>query len=374
LGSGFFGSVIANLSAIALNIPVLVLEKREHIGGNSFSYDDPDTGIQIHKYGTHVFHTSNQRVWDFVNQFTSFNNFQLNVWSNSAGTTYSMPINLNTINQAFGGSFSPQEAKEMIRLDSLKNGAEFEGEPSNLREKAIQLVGVRLYELLLEGYTKKQWQTDPTQLPAEIITRLPVRYNFNNRYFSDTYEGIPVGGYGQLFKNMLTHNQIEVRTSTDFFSVRGEIRKDDLVIYTGPIDRYFNYSHGALKWRTIDLELETLPLGDFQGCALMNFADESVPYTRIHEFRHLHPEKRNLVKKTVIAKEFSRWATGNDEPYYPVNTAEDRTKLAHYRQLIKSEERVIFGGRLGSYQYLDMHMAIASAINTFENQVSPCFK
>jgi UDP-galactopyranose mutase len=248
------------------------------------------------------------------------------------------------------------------------------GEARNLEEKAISLIGRPLYEAFIRGYTAKQWQTDPRDLPAEIISRLPVRYTYDNRYFNDTYEGLPVDGYTAWLERMADHPSIEVRLDTDFFD-----HKDDLVgrlpvIYTGPVDRYFDYVEGELGWRTLDFEQEVVPTGDYQGTSVMNYADTDVPFTRIHEFRHFHPERDYPREATVIMREYSRFADRGDEPYYPINTSEDRKRLLAYRDLAKGEDGVVFGGRLGSYKYLDMHMAIGSALSRWDNVIKPHFE
>ena len=373
VGSGLFGLTIAERVASQLGRRVLVLERRQHIGGNAFSEVDPDTGIEVHRYGAHLFHTSNQRVWDYVRCFTDFTGYQHRVFSIYQGQTYSLPINLGTICQYFGRSFTPQEAR---RLVAEQAGEMASREVTNLEDKAITLIGRPLYEAFVRGYTRKQWQTDPARLPAEVITRLPVRYTFDNRYFTDTYEGLPVDGYTAWLSRMADHPGISVRLDADYFDVRYELPPGVPTVYTGPIDRYFDYEAGELGWRTLDFEREVLPIGDFQGTSVMNYADEAVPYTRIHEFRHFHPERAYPDDRTVIVREYSRFADKGDEPYYPINTSEDRAKLARYRTLAVQEgrqRRVLFGGRLGTYKYLDMHMAIASALNMFENRLRPFF-
>ncbi|MGH3322056.1 MAG: UDP-galactopyranose/dTDP-fucopyranose mutase family protein, partial [Streptosporangiaceae bacterium] len=243
----------------------------------------------------------------------------------------------------------------------------------NLEEKAISLVGRPLYEAVIRGYTAKQWQTDPRDLPAGIITRLPVRYTFDNRYFNDTYEGLPVDGYTPWLQRMADHPNVEVRLNTDFFDLRPDILGNVPVVYTGPLDQYFAYAEGELGWRTLDFEIEVKPTGDYQGTSVMNYADEDIPYTRIHEFRHFHPERDYPTDKTVIMREYSRFAKRGDEPYYPINTAEDRERLRSYRDMAKREPDVLFGGRLGTYKYLDMHMAIASALTMYDNRLRPHF-
>jgi UDP-galactopyranose mutase len=374
VGSGFFGLTIAERVAGQLGKRVLVLERRRHIGGNAYSEPEPQTGIEVHKYGAHLFHTSNKRVWDYVNQFTDFTGYRHRVFAMHNGQAYQFPMGLGLVSQFFGRYFSPAEARELI----AGQASEIEtGDAQNLEEKAISLIGRPLYEAFVKGYTQKQWQTDPKKLPAGNITRLPVRYTFNNRYFNDTYEGLPADGYTAWLKNMAADERIEVRLDTDWFDVRDELRAanpDAPVVYTGPLDRYFDYADGRLGWRTLDFEVEVVPTGDFQGTAVMNYNDLDVPYTRIHEFRHFHPERDYPTDKTVIMREFSRFASDDDEPYYPINTEADRALLAAYRDRARAETaaaKVLFGGRLGTYQYLDMHMAIASALNMYDNVLVP---
>jgi UDP-galactopyranose mutase len=246
--------------------------------------------------------------------------------------------------------------------------------PENFVEKGVSLIGRPLYEAFIAHYTAKQWQTDPEKLSADIITRLPVRYTYNNRYFNDTFEGLPVDGYTAWIEKMADHPNIEVRLDTDFFDNRADYIGNVPIVYTGPIDAYFDNAEGELSWRTLDFESEVLPTGDFQGTPVMNYPDADVPYTRIHEFRHFHPERDYPADKTVIMREFSRFAMSGDEPYYPVNTEDDRERLLKYREMARRENGVLFGGRLGTYKYLDMHMAIASALNMYENRLRPHFK
>ena len=374
VGSGFFGLTVAERAASQLGKRVLVLDRRHHLGGNAYSEPEPTTGIEIHKYGAHLFHTSNTKVWDYVNQFTDFTGYQHRVFALHKGQSYQFPMGLGLISQFFGRFFSPEQARALIEEQS----GEFDSKDAqNFEEKAISLIGRPLYEAFIRDYTAKQWQTDPKELPAGNITRLPVRYTFDNRYFNDTYEGLPVDGYTAWLENMTRDENIEVRLNTDWFDVRDELiaaNPEAPIVYTGPLDRYFDYAEGELGWRTIDFETEVLPVGDFQGTPVMNYNDDDVPFIRIHEFRHFHPERDYPTDKTVIMREFSRFAESGDEPYYPINTPEDRTKLARYRELAKSEtatRKVLFGGRLGTYQYLDMHMAIASALTMYENTVAP---
>ncbi|QNE90327.1 UDP-galactopyranose mutase [Corynebacterium incognita] len=378
VGSGFFGLTVAERAASQLGKKVLIVEKRDHLGGNAYSEAEPETGIEVHKYGAHLFHTSNKRVWDYVTQFTDFTDYQHRVFAMHDGTAYQFPMGLGLINQFFGRYYSPDEARELIKEQAGEIAPE---DAQNLEEKAISLIGRPLYEAFIRDYTAKQWQTDPKNLPASNITRLPVRYTFNNRYFSDTYEGLPVEGYAAWLNNMADHENIEVRLNTDWFEVREDLRSESPeapVVYTGPLDRYFDYADGELGWRTLDFDMEVLNTGDFQGTPVMNYNDADVDYTRIHEFRHFHPERadRYPKDKTVIMKEYSRFADKDDEPYYPINTPEDRSKLEAYRRRAAEEARtnkVLFGGRLGTYQYLDMHMAIASALTMWDNKLAPYF-
>ena len=374
VGSGFFGLTVAEQAASELGKRVLVVEKRNHIGGNAYSEKEPETGIEVHKYGAHLFHTSNERVWEYVNRFTSFTDYQHRVFAMHDGTAYQFPMGLGLINQFFGKYYSPDEARKLI--EEQREGRD-PAEATNLEERGIALIGKPLYEAFVKHYTAKQWQTDPTELPPEIISRLPVRYTFNNRYFNDKYEGLPVDGYASWLENMADHELIDVRLDTDWFDTRDEFTGIP-VVYTGPLDRYFDYAEGHLGWRTLDFEQEVLDTGDFQGTSVMNYNDADVPYTRIHEFRHFHPERSEYpTDKTVIVKEYSRFATDDDEVYYPINTPEDRAKLLKYRELAAEESRkngVLFGGRLGTYQYLDMHMAIGAALSLFDNHLRPHFE
>ena len=375
VGSGLFGLTIAEQAATELGLKVVLLDRRSHIGGNAYSENEEQTGIEVHRYGAHLFHTSNERVWEYVNRFTGFTNYVHRVYTRHNGIVYPMPINLGTINQFFNAAYSPAEAKALI----AEQAGELAGtDPQNLNDKGISLIGRPLYEAFIKHYTAKQWQTPPEELPASIISRLPVRYTYDNRYFNDKYEGLPVDGYAAWLERMAAHPNIEVRLNTDFFSDDHEYSREKVlgqipVVYTGPVDRYFDYAEGDLSWRTIDLEEEVLPIEDFQGCSVMNYPDADVPFTRIHEFRHFHPERDYTKDATVIMREYSRFANKGDEPYYPVNTSVDREKLLKYRDLAKGEQNVLFGGRLVPYKYLDMHMAIGAALSMFDNKIRPHF-
>lgn len=361
VGSGLFGSVCAERLASS-GKKVLVLEKRNHIGGNSWSEPDPETGIEVHKYGSHIFHTSNQKVWDYINRFTTFNDYRHTVWTTYQNRVHSMPINLGTINSYYGINLKPFEVENFLIKE---RGKEIYEVPKNLEEQAISLIGRPLYEAFIRGYTIKQWEKNPTELPAEIITRLPVRHNYNNRYFNDEYEGIPLKGYGEVFKKLLNHPNITVRLNVDWFSIRKEFKDDVSIIYTGSIDQYFDYKHGRLEWRSIELEREVHDVEDYQGCSVMNYADLNVKYTRIHEFKHYHPE-RPASKKTVTFKEYSKIISETTEPYYPVNTPRNQKLLALYKQEASLLNKVWFGGCLGDYRYNDMDDTIAAALDLSE--------
>lgn len=400
VGAGIFGLTIAQKAAKELNKKVLVIDKRDHIGGNAYSEFCEETGIETHKYGAHLFHTSDQKVWDYVNQFTKFTNYQHRVYtthrrsSTNISEVFPMPINLGTINQFFQNAYTPTQAKELINKQASQNPAALEGrEPKNLSEQGVSLIGQPLFDAFIKNYTAKQWQISADELSPNIIKRLPVRYTYDNRYFNNTYEGLPVDGYESIFINMINSvnndqscfGKIDVKLNVDYF-------KDDAIlalkghiptVYTGPIDRYFDYQVGQLQWRSLDLVKEVVDTPDFQGCPVMNYADLDDPYTRIHEFKHFHPERHNSANekyygyqsdfpKTVIVKEYSKtWQLG-DEPYYPVNTAQDKEKYTKYLELAKVEKeknKVIFGGRLGEYAYYDMDQVFKSALEAFDSKV-----
>ena len=369
VGAGFFGLTVAERAANAMGRRVVVLERREHIGGNAWSEIDPITGIEVHRYGSHLFHCNSKAVWEYVNRFAAFTDYRHFVYTLHGGQIYPLPINLSTICSYFGRAFSPQSARELI----AEQAAETAGRVSrNLEEKAVSLIGRPLYEAFVRGYTAKQWQTDPKQLPAETIARLPVRFTFNSRYFSDSYEGLPRDGYAQLFANMVASSGIEIVRGVDYFDVRRLIPPATPVIYTGPIDLFFNYQCGELGWRTLDFEKEVIDIPDYQGCPVLNFADEDVAFTRVHEFRHLHPE-RSYGDSTIIFREYSRFAAPGDEPYYPVNTARDQRNYDSYRAAAAAVPNILFGGRLGTYRYLDMHQAIGAALHLWEHVLHPHF-
>jgi len=375
VGSGLFGLTMAERAANELGLNVTIIDRRDHLGGNAYSEVEPETGIEYHRYGSHLFHTSNEAVWEYVNRFTRFTSYVHHVYATHRGEVFPMPVNLGTINQFFHTALSPDQARALI----AEQASELAGtEPSTFVEKGISLIGRPLYEAFIMNYTAKQWQIDPAKLGPEIISRLPVRFAYDNRYFADTHEGLPVDGYAAWLTRMADNPRINVQLATDFFDESQPLNRSAVVgnvpvVFTGPLDRYFADQLGALSWRTLDFELTVEPVPDFQGTPVMNYSDLDVPYTRIHEFRHFHPERNYTSPKTVIMREYSRFAGPGDEPYYPVNTPEDHARVAGYRELAALEPQVLFGGRLGSYQYLDMHMAIASALSRFDSVVRGWF-
>ncbi len=366
VGSGFFGTVIAERIANDLGEQVVVIDQRSHFGGNSFSAPDDATGIDCHIYGSHIFHTKSSHVWEYINRFCSFNSYRHKVLTNHSGNFYQMPVNLDTINRFFGTAFSPAEARAFVEEEIQRD---YFAEPQNLEEKAISLVGRRLYEAFIKGYTAKQWQTDPKLLPADIISRLPFRFSYKIDYFDDPWQGIPLEGYGALFKRMLNQPNIDLLLDTDYFAIRSQIPADCKVIFTGPIDRFFDYRFGILGWRSLRFEKEVLPVSDFQGTTVMNYADEKIPFTRIHEFRHYHDERQYPGDKTVIYREYSLTGTRDTDPYYPVNTSQDQNTYKQYCHLAGQEPNVLFGGRLGTYSYLDMDRVILQALEMYESRI-----
>ncbi len=350
VGAGLFGAVFAQ-EAKAAGKSVLVIDKRSHIAGNV--YCEEIEGINVHIYGAHIFHTNNREVWDYVNRFAEFNRFTNSPVANYKGELYSMPFNMYTFNKMWG-VVTPQEAQ--AKIDEQR--AEIQGEPQNLEEQAISLVGRDIYEKLVKGYTEKQWGRDCKELPAFIIKRLPVRLTFDNNYFNALYQGIPMGGYTKMVANML--DGIEVKLGIDYLQNKAELDAlADKVIYTGPIDAYFGYSLGALEYRSVRFETEVLDTPNFQGNAAVNYTDRETPWTRIIEHKWF---EFGTQPKTVISREYSsEWKLG-DEPYYPVNDAKNGALYAQYKELADKEANIVFGGRLGEYKYYDMDAVIASAL------------
>ena len=364
VGSGLYGATIAQQAKKA-GKSVLVIDKRPNIGGNI--YTEKVEGINVHKYGAHIFHTNNKEVWNYVTSFVDFNRFTNSPVANYKGELYSMPFNMYTFNKMWG-VVTPEEAAAKIE----EQKKEITGEPKNLEEQAISLVGRDIYEKLVKGYTEKQWGRDCKDLPAFIIKRLPVRLTFDNNYFNALYQGIPIGGYTKLIEKML--EGIEVRLNVDYLENKEELDKlAEKVIYTGPIDAYFNYKLGTLEYRSVRFENEILDKPNFQGNAAVNYTDRETPWTRIIEhkwFEFGKDENGNDLPKTVISREYSsEWKLG-DEPYYPVNDAKNSTLYEQYKALAEAEDNVIFGGRLGEYKYYDMDKTIEVALAAAKKELS----
>lgn len=365
VGSGLFGAIFAH-EAAAKGKSVLVIDKRPNIGGNI--YTEKIEGINVHKYGAHIFHTNNKIVWDYITQFAEFNRFTNSPVANYHGELYSLPFNMYTFNKMWGVK-TPQEAASRIEEQRQAAGII---EPKNLEEQAISLVGTDIYEKLIKGYTEKQWGRPCTELPSFIIKRLPVRLTFDNNYFNALYQGIPVGGYTKMIANLL--DGIEVRLGIDYLEQKKELDAlAEKVIYTGPIDAYFNYKLGALEYRSVRFETEVLDMPNFQGNAAVNYTDCETPWTRIIEhkwFEFGKDENGNDLPKTVISREYSsEWKKG-DEPYYPVNDEKNSALYEEYKRLADCEDNIIFGGRLGEYKYYDMDAVIARALEVAEGELN----
>lgn len=359
VGAGLYGAVFAH-QATKRGKKCLVIDKRNHIAGNIYTYECE--GINVHQYGAHIFHTNNKEVWEYVNQFAQFNRYTNSPVANYKGEIYNMPFNMNTFNKMWG-VITPQEAKAKIEQQRAEAGIT---EPKNLEEQAISLVGTDIYEKLVKGYTGKQWGRPCTELPAFIIKRLPVRFTYDNNYFNALYQGIPNGGYTQMVANML--GDVEVKLGVDYLENKAELDKlAKKVIYTGPVDAYFDYKLGALQYRSVRFETEILDTDNYQGNAVVNYTDSETPYTRIIEHKHF---EFGTQEKTVISREYSaEWKPG-DEPYYPVNDDKNSALYTQYKALADQEENVIFGGRLGEYKYYDMDKVIEVALDVAEKELS----
>ena len=360
VGAGLFGAVFAHEAALK-GKKVKVIEKRNHIAGNIYTREEE--GIQVHQYGAHIFHTSDKEIWDYVNQFAEFNRYTNSPVANYKGEIYNLPFNMNTFNKLWG-VVTPAEAQAKIdEQRAVLNGKT----PENLEEQAISLVGTDIYEKLIKDYTEKQWGKPTTELPAFIIRRLPVRLTYDNNYFNDTYQGIPIGGYTQIVEKMLSHENIDVETNVDFFVNKEQYLKDfPKIVFTGMIDEFFDYKLGELEYRSLRFENETLDMENYQGNAVVNYTDADTPYTRIIE--HKHFEFGNQAK-TIITKEHSKTWEKGDEPYYPVNNDRNNHLYKSYKKLADEQGNVIFGGRLGHYRYYDMHQVIGAALQCVRNEL-----
>lgn len=356
VGAGLFSATIAH-AATKAGKKSLVLEKRSHIGGNIYTKNE--NGINVHKYGAHIFHTDNKEVWNYVNSLAEFNRYTNCPVANFNGTLFNLPFNMNTFTKIWSDVITPEDAQKRIS----EQAAEMAGKtPQNLEEQAISLVGRDIYERLIKGYTEKQWGRKCTELPASIIKRLPVRLTFDNNYFNDRYQGIPIGGYTQIIEKML--EDCDIQLNTDFFDDKEKwLSCAEKVIYTGTIDKYFDYQFGELEYRSLRFETETLEKTNFQGNAVINYTDAETPYTRIIEHKHFEPENKDAMEKpvTIITREYpAAWKQG-DEPYYAVNDERNSALYAKYRELADKQNKVIFGGRLGMYKYFDMDDTIIAA-------------
>lgn len=357
VGAGLFGSIFAH-EAGKRGRKVLVVDKRPHIGGNIYTQEIE--GIQVHKYGAHIFHTSNEAVWKYVNQFAVFNRYTNAPVARYQDELYNMPFNMNTFH-AMWGVRTPQEAKAQIQKQIREAGITA---PANLEEQAISLVGRDIYEKLVKGYTEKQWGKRATELPAFIIKRLPVRFVYDNNYFNDIYQGIPIGGYTQIIEKLL--DGIEVRLNTDFLKNRDELSAlADRIVYTGMIDAYYEYCFGELEYRSLRFETEVLDMENYQGNAVVNYTEYEIPYTRIIEHKHFEFQCQNGTQnpKTVITREYPHTWKHGDEPYYPMNDEKNNAMYEQYQKKAQQEEKVIFGGRLGLYKYFDMHQVVEAALD-----------
>ncbi|HEW8384923.1 TPA: UDP-galactopyranose mutase [Streptococcus pneumoniae] len=361
VGAGLFGAVFAHEAALK-GKKVKVIEKRNHIAGNIYTREEE--GIQVHQYGAHIFHTSDKEIWDYVNQFAEFNRYTNSPVANYKGEIYNLPFNMNTFNKLLG-VVTPAEAQAKIEEQrAILNGKT----PENLEEQAISLVGTDIYEKLIKDYTEKQWGKPTTELPSFIIRRLPVRLTYDNNYFNDTYQGIPIGGYTQIVEKMLDHENIDVETNVDFFVNKEQYLKDfPKIVFTGMIDEFFDYKLGELEYRSLRFENETLDMENYQGNAVVNYTDAETPYTRIIEHKHFEFGSQ---AKTIITKEHSKTWEKGDEPYYPVNNDRNNHLYKSYKKLADEQGNVIFGGRLGHYRYYDMHQVIGVALQCVRNELN----
>lgn len=360
IGAGFSGAVIARELAEAGH-RVIVFDSRHHVAGNCHTERDAITDVMVHVYGPHIFHTSNERVWNYVRQFDEFMPFINRVKSIYNGRVYSLPINLMTINNFFGKTLNPKEAAEF--MDSI--GDKSITDPQTFEEQALRFVGKELYEAFFKGYTQKQWGMHPSELAASILKRLPVRFNYDDSYYASRFQGIPKNGYTYIVERMLVHPNIEVHLNTAFS--RDQVVDYDHVFYSGPIDAWFGYSAGRLGYRTLDFAVERHE-GDYQGNAVINYGNQEVPFTRISEHKHFAPWEQH--EKTLIYKEYSRLCEGEDTPYYPIRLVKDKAQLTKYVGLAKAETKTTFVGRLGTYRYLDMHITIEEALNVAERYLA----
>lgn len=374
-GAGFAGAVIAERIASVLKERVVVIDRRKHVGGTSYSEIDPETGIECHLFGSHIFHTAWPEVWNYIRRFADFNNYRHKVMTTWQNRVYTMPVNLKTINDFYGLNLKPHEVEKFIEAERRQSCSP---DISNLEGKAISLVGEKLYRAFIQGYTQKQWNCDPKQLPAGIISRLKIRNNYNTDYFDDPYQGIPLHGYGELFRNLLNNPRIELKLGIDFREIRNLLPSSCTVFYSGSLDELCNYQFGELAWRSLRFEWQNIQQTDWQGCAVMNYADSGIPYTRTHEFKHYHPEREMIFNssRTRICFEYSETGRRDKEPFYPVETQENLQKYQYCREKLCGTG-IIPIGRLGSYKYWDMDQTIKHSLDVFgqfSNGELKCFQ
>lgn len=355
IGAGFSGSVLANRLAQQVDCTIDIWDEREHIGGNCYTERDKETGVMVHKYGPHIFNTDKKEIWDFVNSFVEFRPYIHSVKAMSNGKIYSLPVNLQTINQLFDKTFTPEEAK--VFLESLADKTI--EDPQNFEEQALRFIGKQLYYAFFYGYTKKQWGCEPAELPASILKRIPVRFNYNDNYYNNPFSGIPVNGYTALFEKLIDQRNIQLHLTKKFNS-SDNVSEYDHLFYTGPIDAFFNYSYGRLGYRTVTFSPERTT-GDYQGTSVINYNDENIPYTRIAEHKHFAPWEEN--EKTIYFKEYSKETEPTDIPYYPKRLKQDIDLLGKYRNEAEKLTNVSFLGRLATYRYMDMHHVIGEALD-----------
>ena len=360
VGAGFYGAVLAERLTNDLQKKVLVIDKNYHVGGHCYSEIESQTGIEYHKYGTHIFHTSNKKVYDYLTRFCNFNSYRHQVLITHKGLVYQMPINLETINCFFNINLKPYEVEEFLNEKKIKNN-----NPKNFEEFAISNIGIELYNAFIKGYTQKQWGIDPKLLPSNIFKRLPIRKNYNENYFFDTWQGIPQNDFTDIFNKLLNNKNIILLLNTNYFDIRNQIDPKIKLIYSGPIDKFFDYCYGKLEWRSLYFKQEIISVDDYQGTSVMNYADVEIPFTRIHEPKHLHIEREKIFNShsTLIIKEY---ATTNNDPYYPIENSINKNIFQKYKDKAAQTNNLIIGGRLGDYKYYDMHNVIEKALEMYD--------
>jgi UDP-galactopyranose mutase len=363
IGAGFSGAVLANQLAEKLDCVIDIWDERDHVAGNCHTKRDAETNVMVHEYGPHIFNTDKKEIWDFVNRFVEFKPFINRVKAKYNGNMYSLPVNLHTINQFFNKSFNPAEAKDFIATQADESIIE----PQSFEEQALKFLGKDLYKAFFYGYTKKQWGCEPSELPASILKRLPVRFSYDDNYYNNPYQGIPVNGYTELIEKLIASDKIQVTLNKKFKFSNDLLNAYDHIFYTGPIDAFYNYKHGRLGYRTVTFE-KHIADGDYQGNAVINYCDDNVPYTRVHEHKHFAPWEKH--GKTIYFKEFSKETGDKDIPYYPKRLEADKKILMAYRTEALQSEKISFLGRLATYRYMDMHHVIGEALNFGSNFIN----